>query len=193
MRDGLHWHDRDMTQRLYFALWPDEATREALARSRSGLFPLSGRPVAVQDLHVTVAFLGAVAAARVAALAALAGPLGEDYALRLDRVEWWRKPRVVVASARQTPEGLRGCVDRLWMRLDRLGFAREARPWQPHVTLVRDAQALRDHSRWGSVEWTVNRISLVETAPAPDGSRYRVLSPALSRTTPNAHGATGGP
>ena len=59
--------------RLFCALWPDAATRAALENARSALFPLSGRPVEAANLHVTLVFLGAVDAARLPALIALAG------------------------------------------------------------------------------------------------------------------------
>ena len=48
-------------QRLFFALWPDDDTRHALARLAKTRLPSgSGRLVAAQNIHLTVAFLGAV-------------------------------------------------------------------------------------------------------------------------------------
>ena len=41
--------------RLFYALWPDQATRAALMRLQSGL---AGRRIAPGNLHLTLAFLG---------------------------------------------------------------------------------------------------------------------------------------
>jgi len=52
----------ERTRRLFFAFWPDEATREAMHHSaRKAVRGSGGRPVPASNLHVTVAFLGSVA------------------------------------------------------------------------------------------------------------------------------------
>ena len=45
--------------RVFFALWPDDATRSAISRATRDAVSLSGgRPIAKDRLHLTVAFLG---------------------------------------------------------------------------------------------------------------------------------------
>ncbi|WP_458527413.1 2'-5' RNA ligase family protein, partial [Onishia taeanensis] len=58
--------------RLFLALWPDPAVREALS-STAGQAHLAcrGRPVAPEQLHLTLAFLGQVPTERLSALVAL--------------------------------------------------------------------------------------------------------------------------
>jgi 2'-5' RNA ligase len=158
---------RLQTRRLFLAFWPDQATRSAVERSRAALFPLSGRPVDPAALHVTAAFLGDVAASRIGELRAVAGPV-DPFVLRLERLEYWRRPRVLAAVAPSPPAALRAAVDGLWRRLDRLGFAREARPYRAHVTLVRDATALPTRSAWSPVDWPVDSLALV-ASPGPGG------------------------
>jgi 2'-5' RNA ligase len=83
---------------------------------------------------------------------------------------------------RVPPEGS-ALVKRLWARIEPLGFARDTRPWRPHLTLVRrvrrlppDAQALaierlppsNDPASWG--------LALVESVTQPDGPHYRPLA-----------------
>jgi 2'-5' RNA ligase len=161
--------------RLFFAFWPDDALRASLEAARARLFPLAGRPVDPSNLHVTAAFLGAVDAAKLDRLAELAGPVA-PLPIVFDRLEHWARPRVLVAVASQPPARLRAIVDGLWQRLDRLGFAREARPWVPHLTLVRDLRSLRPGLVWPPVEWTVYRIRLVESTSTPHGVRYTPLA-----------------
>lgn len=163
------------TRRLFFAFWPDEPLREAFERARNRLFPLSGRPVAAAGLHVTAAFLGTVSAARLEALMALRGPVA-PLSISFDRLEYWPKPRVLVAATTHLRDDLRELVDGLWRRLDRQGFTREPRPFRPHVTLARDVRSVRAGLPWEPLAWPVDRLELVESVPTPDGSIYRPVS-----------------
>ena len=161
-------------RRLFFAFWPDEPLRATLETARAHLFPLAGRPVDPANLHITAACLGAVDDAKLARLAELAGPVA-PLSIVLDRLEHWSKPRVLVAVASQPPPRLRAIVDGLWQRLDRLGFAREPRPYVPHLSLVRDVKSVRPGLAWPELEWTVYRIQLVESVTTPAGVRYTPL------------------
>jgi RNA 2',3'-cyclic 3'-phosphodiesterase len=161
------------TDRLFYSLWPDEAERAALAAAAHRLFPLAGLAVPAADLHVTLAFVGAVDAARTARFLELNRAL-PTVALRFDAVEHWPKSRVLVATARVVPEGLLRGVDELWQRLDRLGVARDSRPFRPHVTLARDVRRWRGATNWLPVTWTAREIRLVRSDP--DASpRYEPL------------------
>jgi 2'-5' RNA ligase len=163
------------TRRLFFAFWPDDALRGSLQRARQRLFPLSGRPVEVANLHITVAFLGAVAVDRVPPLQLLSGPIA-PCEIELDRLELWGKKRVLVARASQVPQDLTHQVDLLWHRLGRLGHVRDPRPFKPHVTLVRDIQSLRTGSPWTPLSWRTERLQLMESVATPAGVRYEPVS-----------------
>lgn len=162
-------------RRLFFAVWPDESLRAALEAARARLFPLAGRPVDPANLHVTAAFLGAVDEVKLARLAELAGPVA-PFPMVFDRLEHWSRARVLAAVASQPPPRLRAIVEGLWQRLDRLGFAREPRPFVPHLTLVRDVKTVRTGLTWPALEWTVYRIHLVESVTTPAGVRYAPLA-----------------
>jgi 2'-5' RNA ligase len=124
---------------------------------------------------VTLAFLGNVDPAKLPALCAIAGPL-TPHRLEFDRVEHWSKAKVVVAGCSATPAPLRELVDQLWGRLDRLGFARDTRPFKPHITLARDARTLLNGQRWPGLTWRIDSLRLIESLPTDQGSRYQVLA-----------------
>ena len=75
-------------RRLFFALWPDAGLRQSIEAARARLYPLAGRPVDPVQLHVTLAFLGAVPDARVAPLQALCGPV-TPFTFELYGLEHW--------------------------------------------------------------------------------------------------------
>lgn len=149
------------TRRLFYALWPDAAEREAMAAAARRLFPLSGEPVATADLHVTLAFVGDVEAGHVARFLELECAL-PAIPVSFDALEHWAKPRVLVAAARAVPAALQQGVDELWRRLDRLGVARDARPFRPHVTLARQVRQPRV-AGWPAVRWNARGVRLIES------------------------------
>ena len=161
------------TRRLFFAFWPDDELRRSFESARQRLFPLSGRPVEIANLHMTVAFLGAVPVERVPALQLLSGPIA-PCPIELDRLEHWGKQKVLVAGTTHEPQALKQQVDSLWLRLGRLGFAREPRPFRPHVTLVRDIRSVRPDAAWTTVNWRADRLQLVESIATPGGVRYEL-------------------
>lgn len=161
--------------RLFFAFCPDDVLRGTLVAPRARLFPLAGRPVDPSNLHVTAAFLGSVDAAKLERLVEIAGPVA-PFPIVFDRLEHWTKPKILAAVASQPPPRLRAIVEGLWQRLDRLGFAREPRPYLAHLTLVRDLKSVRPGLPWSPLEWTVYRIQLLESVSTPEGVRYLPLA-----------------
>lgn len=165
------------TQRLFFALWPDDAVREQLRAAQQGMLRGGGRPVHVQDIHVTLAFLGQVEAQRQTCMAqAAAGVRGAPFELVIDRQGYWPRPRVAWCAPAATPEPLRELVQRLNGALRPCGFVPDRRPYSPHVTLFRDSRAVSDGPLAHPVRWPCREIVLVASGNVPDGPRYRVLA-----------------
>ncbi len=170
-------------RRLFFALWPGDAHRAALAAANvSAVAGVRGRPVSPGGLHLTLAFLGMVPGQALASLVEAGGrapwPAVE---IAFDRLEYWARPRVLVALPSSVPASSREIVDRLWRSLEPQGFTRESRPWQPHMTVVRrirepppenlvlvPVDSATDPSPW--------RLALVESVSHPGGARYQPLA-----------------
>ena len=58
----------DSSQRLFFALLPDEAVRKQLRRLQKDLSQAGGRPVPAENLHLTLLFLGDVPTEKIEAV-----------------------------------------------------------------------------------------------------------------------------
>jgi len=171
------------TLRLFFALWPGERMRAGLA---SAVAPtvgqVSGQAVPPGNLHVTLAFLGPVAGQALRPLFDVGGqgpwPAVD---LRFERIEYWAKPKVLVAMSTEAPVAGLAIVERLWAGLEPLGYAREARPWRPHLTLARRIRRPPpDNLVLGPVEYSGDeppwRLALVDSMTHAEGPRYKPLA-----------------
>jgi len=161
-------------RRVFFALWPEPTTRRALARAtRAAVRHSGGRPTPTENLHITLAFLGPIAAVDLSKVLALAAPPGLPFELVLDRLGLWERAQVLWIAPAATPAPLLELQRCLWDQLVDVGFERERRPYLPHVTVARKAQAARGTVT--PVHWPVTGIALVESKTAPRNARYDVL------------------
>ena len=168
-------------RRLFFALWPTDAVRAQLAAAAQSRAAL-GRAIAARNLHVTLVFLGAVAAERVAGVLDAAQStqkltLGVNFLLHLDAVEFWRRSSLICLTAGHVPPELLTLVERLRAGLRERGCElREHETFRPHVTLVRDvARASTGGAGAASVQWPIDSFALVESKVGQRGSEYTVL------------------
>ncbi|MCX8017841.1 MAG: RNA 2',3'-cyclic phosphodiesterase [Rhodocyclaceae bacterium] len=165
-------------RRVFFALWPDDAAREALAEAAAqAARRCGGRRMRADGLHLTLAFIGAVTPAQLDMPQALTGEVREaPYPLQLDRLGFWQHNRIVWAGCHQTPSGQRRLVEALATGLAAAGFTLDGRPHVPHVTLLRNARCVGPLDELAPVRWSVEAFTLVESLLQPDGARYRVLA-----------------
>ena len=165
------------SRRLFFALWPDDATRERIAHAtRKAVRGSGGRPIPVENLHATVAFLGSVPQERLAEVVALGeGHRTEPFEIVFDRVEHWVKPMVLYLAPEKASAAAKQLADELRIRLARAGFEPDLKPFRTHVTLAR--KVIEPHALGAipPVTWKVGELALVESDTTPEGSRYQVV------------------
>ncbi|HEY6513237.1 MAG TPA: RNA 2',3'-cyclic phosphodiesterase [Burkholderiaceae bacterium] len=160
--------------RLFVALWPDAAPRAAIAAWRDTCtWPVGAAVVATPRLHMTLHFIGEVAAERLPAIVhGLRVPL-QPFELTLDRCVAWPRGLVVLQPS-ETPAALlalhAACADRLRL----LDLPVRPRPLRAHVTLARDAAGASLQQRTEPLRWPVGQLALVRSHPGPPG--YEVLS-----------------
>lgn len=169
-------------QRLFIALWPDDASRQALlCRQHEAAWPAGARLTRPADLHLTLHFLGAVPwdrqAALQRALATASSTPVPELSLQLDRFTVW--PNHVAVMLADAPDAaLLRLHQRIGAALQAEGFVLEGRPWQPHVTLARKARGAAAAAAAGEgakapcppVAFTAREFVLVESRGG-----YRVL------------------
>ena len=167
-------------RRLFFALWPDETTRGALAEfTREAVRRSGGRRVPAENFHVTLAFLGDQPATLFDAIVRVgAAIVATPFELTLNRFGYWPKPRAFWIGPTETPPALARLADDLWDGMEALGLPREQRLFKPHVTLARKVTAVPEVARPDSSRWrdSWERHPAAMAAPevaGPDSSRRR--------------------
>ena len=160
--------------RLFFALWPDDSTRAALAQLQTGM---QGRFVPYGNLHLTLSFLGRQPASRLPLLTALMHQLPPAVPiLSLDRLGYFPRKRVAWAGMHRVPEALQALHHELQQALRRADIPFDNQQhFKPHVTLARDA-SLPPDSGFNAIVWQANRMALVQSTTQASGSSYQVLA-----------------
>jgi 2'-5' RNA ligase len=164
--------------RLFFALWPDPALRQALERLQAGLRAQTrARWVSPDQMHLTLAFPGEVALARLPEVMAIGQTLrAARFGLRLDRLECWCRAGVLCLTPTSTPAGLAELSQGLNLRLRAAGCTIEERPWRAHLTLARGLERPpAEDPPPAAIDWQVEAFSLVASRRTGTGSRYTVL------------------
>ncbi|WP_170860263.1 RNA 2',3'-cyclic phosphodiesterase [Duganella sp. CF458] len=148
--------------KLFFALWPDHAVRQALVRLQQ---PVRGRLIPPEKLHLTMAFLGQQPAE---ALPVLLGILHATHVpplqLTLDCYGYFKRPHIAWTGMSAPPAGLLAAQAGLMSRLEAAGFSAATHgEFKPHITLAREAKEAPAEFSAAPVVWNVQGLALLES------------------------------
>lgn len=165
------------TLRLFFACWPTPVLQRQLHEIGNRLkLQIDGRVSRSANIHLTLAFLGDVAADRLPVLQQLASKIVVPaFALPLQRLGCWPDGGIGWLAPDQAPEGLLQLVRQLNEALQRAGFRTEKRRYRPHVTLLRKAGKGWRSTLATPLRWEVDTFVLVASTLDQHGSVYRIL------------------
>jgi 2'-5' RNA ligase len=161
------------TDRLFFAIYPDDAAGKAIARLAGDIgeqYRLRGKPLPTERLHITLHHLGDYAGlpaklvedAQCAAGRVIAAP----FAVAFDRVASFAKradtkPCVLLGTQEDTP--LQQLRKQLGLCLIQAGLGKQVtRDFTPHVTL-RYERVLLPEETVAPIAWTVREFVLVHS------------------------------
>jgi 2'-5' RNA ligase len=172
MEPGVHASPPPL--RLFVALWPDPATREAVAVwQRAWKWPDRAVPEKPERLHLTLHFLGNVPAQRLAALVDGLRVPCEPFSLELGRGEVW--PKGVAVLRPDTAAGpLLALHAALSQRVTDFGLPVDSRPFKPHITLARRAAGAHPPPQGPRLQWRADQ-GYVLVRSLPGGAGYEVL------------------
>lgn len=164
-----------MFYRLFLALWPDDLGRQALAEhTQSWTWPEQSVRYEPVDWHVTLHFLGNVPAQRLPGLATGLNVPFDHFDLVLDRPERWPHG-LAVLGASTVPDQLVDLHQRLARAITVFDLPVDQRPYRPHATLARGAQAAVPPQDCAPVVWSIRGYALALAAGRPE-ERYSVIS-----------------
>lgn len=163
--------------RLFFAIWPDVATRAALdSLAREIASETRGRAVAARNLHLTLVFLGERPVAMVPQLCASVSAI-EVLPIRLclDDVGCWRKTGIAWLAASEPAPQLLELRGHVVQALATLRIVIDERRFVPHVTLARRIESVVARQLAPPIEWRAISFALVASTLDPRGVHYEVL------------------
>lgn len=169
------------SRRVFFALWPEhEAAAHLSALAQELTTRGGGRVMRTESLHLTLAFVGSVAADRIPLLEEIANETrGESFELSLDRLGFWPQRGILWAGCRQPPAPLSQFIAALAARLRAAGFAFDHRSGAdsvPHITLARGARCASLPRLGTPINWSVGEFALVESHQHPSMVSYKTLA-----------------
>ena len=166
------------TQRLFVALWPDADTRRQIAALQKQLMTRSGLldgAVAVENLHLTLRFLGNVPVTDIDRLCNhLSRVSMQPFAFSLQRWGHFSRPGILWIGP-DTPGAPLCELQAAVQTACREAFAAPDKHFRAHVTLFRKLTRLPPVQAFEPIEWPVDGFVLVASTPRPDGVQYRVL------------------
>jgi 2'-5' RNA ligase len=170
--------------RLFFALWPDAATRARLAYAVAHLraqHEQAGRWTRVERYHLTLQFLGDFASLPTqlieAACSAAAQVRVAPFTLVLERagsfrnrsIPWWLGCDEGSPHLRELWEQLGTALRDAQIRFD------THRAFAPHLTILRDAHALLPDTVIMPLPWSVHDFVLLQSLPRMGQAGYSVV------------------
>jgi 2'-5' RNA ligase len=143
-----------------------------------------------EKLHITLKFLGEIAPERVEALsvaASRAALSSQPFDLALEGAGAFPPrghPRILWLGINDSSGALARLQTRLEEECAAAGFAREERPFHPHLTLarIRAPQGARELARlhretgFAAIEFKVTDLVVMQSELGPKGSRYTEIS-----------------
>ena len=160
--------------RLFFALWPDAATREKLAALQHDV---SGRKVRAQNLHLTLAFLGNQLRAAVPVLKEVMESLTlSSMQLEIDTYGYFQQQRIVWVGSSLPPLSLFDLQHALRLAINEAQISyKPLAGFRPHISLARDAKEQTD-KLLQPVHWRVEKFVLLESVSDATGVIYTPLA-----------------
>lgn len=177
--------------RLFFALWPDEQTRQVLARLTKTFDAEVGKPVAAHNFHVTLVFLGNVDQATAMEIKQRADLINvEPFELTFESVNYWQRPKIWCLTCNDIPQQVIDLASKLDEIARQSGLQTDPRPYIPHITLSRHAQSAPEVQAIKPILWRADAFCLVQSSSEPEGVCYRVLQRWPSSRGSDAYDAT---
>jgi len=164
------------TNRLFFALWPDDKTRQALSQTflSSAYAKAEGQSFNFLNLHLTLHFLGNVTADKYSCVIKAAENVKfNKFNLSLDTFGVFEKAKVLWLGLSDIPEELTQLHCHLAQALTVCDYRAEDRAFTPHVTLMRKIKKIELEECEQVINWSVDKFALIESVTDSGSVLYK--------------------
>jgi len=162
-------------KRLFFALWPDDATREQCVKITQSICIGDAKAVIRSNLHITLLFLGNIDSGKEAIIRQEAATIYvPKFSLKFDQLNFWQKLKVLCLTASEFNPKLITLVESLSNLAKKLEIVIDKRPFTPHITLVKKAKGIV-LQKFDPIIWHSGSFCLVESCSQINGVEYRVI------------------
>lgn len=162
-------------KRLFFALWPNEQTRQKVADITNLLDAAAIKKYHPENLHVTLLFLGNVESSVEQQLRQRVNKvIAEPISITFDQFSFWSKPAVLCLTATNIPVMFVRLVDAIRELASDCGINIQQPHNNPHITLARKAKT-KPAIDFDPVLLEAQSFVLVQSISTQDGSHYQVL------------------
>ena len=134
-----------------------------------------GRRTRRENIHLTLAFLGAVEPELGRVIAVADQIRLPPFALAFTRLGWWQQNQLAWAAPSETPRPLLDLFKALQLGLGEEGFKFDERRFLPHVTLLRKANCPAAMLVSEPLQWRVNDFVLVRSTLHQEGPHYAIV------------------
>jgi len=164
------------SQRLFFALWPDDKTRKAIAAVvKQASQHHKGKLIRTENLHLTLAFLGNVNPTQRECVEALAESISIiPFNLCLDRLGVFPRPKVLWLGIKEQPDALTQLANNLANGARDCEIKLDEKAFKPHVSLIRKTNQLHE-LEVEPIYWNINQFCLVQSISHVEGVEYQVV------------------
>jgi RNA 2',3'-cyclic 3'-phosphodiesterase len=169
--------------RLFFALWPDDVTRQKIIQFDSLLTDSRLKKVRSKNLHVTLVFLGNIESEQEKNIIKASNDIfAPAINMQFDQLTFWQQKRGILSlTSASQPQSLLTLVKKLQDRAMEQGVEIEKRPYTAHITLARN---LKQHPEINvePIPWHSDKFVLVHSVSTKHGVDYQIINswPLLS-------------
>ncbi len=162
-------------QRLFVALWPDDAVRSALCEVQTRLdLARLGRPTPAKNLHMTLLFLGDIPKEDALVIKSLIEQFElAPFSLAINRIGYWPHNNIVWAGLDHLSIELADLSKQIQRVLKT--YVAKRRKFTPHVTLARKVPK-RVHTQIEPISWQVQALCLVHSTLTNTGAQYKLIT-----------------
>jgi RNA 2',3'-cyclic 3'-phosphodiesterase len=163
--------------RLFFALWPDDQVRLALAQHRLDVTRLAGgRPTLPVTLHMTLVFAGNVPRGRLLEMQMLAARVqAKPFDYIVDTAGCFPGPKVAWLASDSPPQALFDLQQSLQSEIKQADFDVDERTFRPHITVTRHIASAFEPYPIEATHWAVKNFALIEAEQEGSSINYEIV------------------